>query len=114
MKVLYGKNLEKDFVKIQQKSGKRIAEITLGDQILIHKYFFRTSYIAYRDIRRMYMRVAGGEFGEFPIDEYSIMVEDKKGNEHSLHVDRPEYIREILKWIETYQREIQIGKEKDK
>lgn len=114
MKVLYGKNLEKDFVKIQQKSGKRIAEITLGDQILIHKYFFRTSYIAYQDIRRMYMRVAGGEFGEFPIDEYSIMIEDKKGNEHALHVDRPEYIREILKWIETYQREIQIGKEKDK
>ena len=72
MKVLYGKNLEKDFVKIQQKSGKRIAEITLGDRILIHKYFFQTSYIAYQDIRRMYMRVAGGEFGEFPIDEYSI------------------------------------------
>ena len=46
------------------------------------------------------MRVAGGEFGEFPIDEYSIMIEDKEGNEHALHVDRPEYIREILKWIE--------------
>lgn len=114
MKVLYGKNLEKDYVKTQQKSGKRIAEITLGDQILIHKYFFRTSYIVYQDIRRMYMRVAGGEFGEFPIDEYSIMIEDREGNEHALHVDRPEYIREILKWIETHQREIQIGKEKGK
>ena len=114
MKVLYGKKLDQDFVKVQCKSGKKIAEIILGDRILIHKYFFRTSYIAYVDIQRMYMRVAGGEFGEFPIDEYSLMIEDREGNEHALHVDRPEYIREILKWINAYQKEIQIGKEKGK
>lgn len=101
-------------VKTQCKNGKRIAEIILGDQILVHKYFFCTSYIAYQDIHRMYMRVAGGEFGEFPIDEYSLIVVDKEEKEHALHVDRPEYIREILKWIGNCQKEIQIGKEKRK
>ncbi len=114
MKVLYGKKQERNVITEQIKGGRRIAEVTLGDQYLVHRYFFRTSYIAYVDIVRAYMRVAGGEFGEFPIDEYSLILEDREGKEHALHVDRPEYIREILNWLQTSQKHIQIGKKGDK
>ena len=114
MKVLYGETQDRNIIKEECRHGKRIAEVILGANFLIHRYFFKTSYIAYHNSIRIYMRVAGGEFGEFPIDEYSLIVVDKKGKEHALHVDRPEYIRKILKWIENNQKEIQIGKEQEK
>lgn len=114
MKILYGSELDRKKIKEEQKQGKKISEIILGKEILIHKYFFHTVYIEYSNIERMYMRVAGGEFGEFPIDEYSIIVEDKEGKEHSLHMDRPEYVQAVLKWVEEHQRHIKTGKRGDK
>lgn len=112
MKALYGEKRERQFVTMQMKSGKKVAEIFLGDALLVHRYFFQTSYIAYQDIERIYMQVAGGEFGEFPIDEYSLMIEDRDGKEHKLHVDRPEYIQEIIRWMAQNHPEIKTGKKK--
>ena len=112
MKALYGEALERRVIKEQCKKGKRIGEVILGEEWLIHRYFFLTSYIAYSDIRRAYMRVAGGEFGEFPVDEYSLVLEDLDGNEHVLHLDRPEYGKKCLEWLEKVQSSIKIGKMK--
>ena len=112
MKALYGEALERRVIKEQCKKRKRIGEVILGEEWLIHRYFFQTSYIAYSDIRRAYMRVAGGEFGEFPVDEYSLVLEDLDGNEHELHLDRPEYGKKCLEWLEKVQSSIKIGKMK--
>lgn len=112
MKALYGEKRERNVIKQEIRNGKRLSEITLGATFLIHRYFFRTSYIAYTDIERIYMRVAGGEFGEFPVDEYSMIVEDRAGTEHVLHVDRPEYGKQCLEWVKKTQSHIKIGKEK--
>lgn len=110
MNALYGKAQDRSVIKEQCKNGKRMAEVILGEKWLIHKYFFHTSYIAYSDIRRAYMRVAGGEFGEFPVDEYSLVLVDPDGREHVLHIDRPEYGQKCLTWLEDIQSNIEIGK----
>ena len=55
---------------------------------------------------------AGGEFGEFPVDEFSLVLEDLDGNEHVLHLDRPEYGKKCLEWLEKVQSSIKIGKMK--
>lgn len=41
MKALYGEALERKVIKEQCKKGKRIGEVILGEEWLIHRYFFR-------------------------------------------------------------------------
>lgn len=113
MKVLFGESLPKETVKEEKKNGIRFAEVTLGKSVLIHTYFFRMVYISYADIRRIYMRVAGGEFGEFPIDEYSLVIEDISGKEHILHMDRGEFVEGIKEWLKIHQPHIVIGKKQE-
>ncbi len=112
MKPLYGEAVPSDKIKQEKKQGIRYSEVTLGKEYLIHTYFFKTRYIAYKDITRIYMRVAGGEFGEFPMDEYSLVLLDAKDQEHVLHVERGEYIEGVQNVIRENYPHIQIGKPK--
>lgn len=112
MKPLYGEAVPSDIIKKEKKQGVRYSEVTLGEQYLIHSYFFKTRYIAYRDIVRIFMRVAGGEFGEFPMDEYSLVVIDAGKQEHVLHVERGEYVQGVQKLIQERFPHIHIGKER--
>lgn len=111
MKPLFGNVQTKEFVKQEKKKGIRYAEVTLGSTLLIHSYFFRTQYIAYEDIQRIFMRVAGGEFGEFPMDEYSLVIIDREGQEHVLHVERGEYIKCVQDFVSEHYTHIRIGKQ---
>lgn len=110
MKPLYGAKQDRKIIKEECKNGRKIAEVIMGERFLVHRYFFQTSYIAYEDIIRAYMRVAGGEFGEFPVDEYSLILEDPTGKEHILHIDRPEYGKKCLSWLKQTGKNIKIGK----
>ncbi len=110
MKALFGNVQTKETVKLQKKQGIRYAEVVLGESLLIHTYFFQTKYIAYADIKQAYMRVAGGEFGEFPMDEYSLVLIDKGDQEHVLHVERGEYIKAVLDEMKENHPDILIGK----
>lgn len=110
MKALFGETQTKETVKLQKKQGIRYSEVVLGESLLIHTYFFQMKYIAYQDISQVYMRVAGGEFGEFPMDEYSLVIKDKGDQEHVLHVERGEYIKAVLDYLKEKQPQILIGK----
>lgn len=112
MKPLFGEVQTRERVKQEKKNGIKYAEVTLGEELLIHSYFFKTQYIAYRDITRLYMRVAGGEFGEFPMDEYSLVILDKENHEHVLHVERGEYIQGVQEYVQKHHPQILLGKPK--
>lgn len=112
MRCLYGTPLDKVKVKKQIRSGSRKGEVTLGEELLIHRYFFATKYIRYQDIRRAFVRIESGEYGEFPLDEHSLVLVDAGGAEHVLHVGHPGYAQRAVEWMSARFGHIAAGKER--
>ena len=110
MKCLYGDALEKALVKQEFSAAERIGELRLGKTLLLHRYFFRTVYIRYQDICRVYQRIESGESGDFTVAEHSLVVVDSTGKEHVLHVDYEQYARECIEKLTQQHRNIVSGK----
>lgn len=88
MKTLTGTELPKEQLKTEWKGAERHSELSLGETVLFHRYFFKTVYIRYTDIVRAYVRIESGESGEYPTFEHSLVLIDREGTEHVLHVER--------------------------
>ena len=110
MKCLYGEALEKREVKRQMAAAEKIGELRLGEELLIHRYFFSTKYIRRKDITRVFVRVESGEYGEFPLHEHSLVVIDAGGREHVLHIDHPNFGKETMEKLTAADSRIQTGK----
>ena len=112
MRCLCGEKINSAKVKEQWKTGERIGEFSLGDELLVHRYFFSTKYIRYDEIERLYIRVESGESGDFAIEECSLVLVDISGRETALHADRHEYAEEVMECMKVRNPNVKTGKQK--
>ena len=111
MKCMFGEAAEKELVKKELAGADRIGELRLGKELLLHRYFFRTRYIRYTDISRVFQRMESGESGDFSVSEHSLVVVDRAGTEHVLHVDYKQYAAEGISRLTERYPHISVGKE---
>jgi len=104
--------VDKNVIKIELQNTDKVGEFWIGNKYLIHHYFFVTKYIEYADIRKMFLRIESGEYGEFPVHENSIVIVDSDGKEHALHVEYRGDADQILKYVKEHFKTIEVGMKK--
>lgn len=110
MKCLYGECPSVEEVRKVQKHGVNMGEIRLGEELLVHRYFFRTKCIRYADIVNAYLMTEISEGGDFAHEEMSLCIGDLSGKIWRLHADYKAYVTETLDWLREHQPHIRIGK----
>lgn len=101
--------MEKDALTAEFKSAKRLGEVRMGETHLFYRYFIRVRYTSYEEIVKAYLREESGESGEFLLKEYYLMLETKNGVMHKLRMEREEYAREALNYLENRYSNILVG-----
>lgn len=110
MKCLYGDCPQGDEIKKERKQGINMGEIILGENFLVHRYFFRTKCIRYSDIVNAWLQTEISESGDFGHEEISLCIADPAGKVWKLHADYRAYVTETLDWFREHHPRIRIGK----
>lgn len=94
---------------MEYQRAKRIVEARLGEHFLFYRYFLRIHAIAYKEIKKAYLRIESGEVGEFPLTERYLMIVDRQERAHKLRMEHPEDANKVLAYLEEHFPGIEIG-----
>ena len=106
---LAGAEAQKETLASEFKTAKRMGEVRVGEAHLFYRYFIRIRYVSYEEITNAYLREESGESGEFLLKEYYLMLKMRDGALHKLRMERVEYARETLHFLEKKHSYISVG-----
>ena len=84
----------------------------MGEIHLFYRYFIKTRYISYGELRQAYLREESGESGEFLLKEFYLMLKAADGGLHKLRMEREVNVRAVLAGLEETHKEVKIGFER--
>ena len=70
---------EQEILKQEYKSAEYLGEVRMGEIHLFYRYFIKTRYISYGELRQAYLREESGESGEFLLKEFYLMLKAADG-----------------------------------
>lgn len=103
---------DKTILKAEFASAARAGEGRLGENYLFYRYFINVKYAAYHKIQKAYLRVESGEFGEFLLKEFYLILQFTDGTQGKLRFEREERVKEVLAYLEEHFPNIEIGYKK--
>ncbi|MDE6387101.1 MAG: hypothetical protein K2L82_04735 [Lachnospiraceae bacterium] len=106
---LAGAEAQKETLASEYKTAERMGEVRVGEVHLFYRYFIRIKYVSYEEITKAYLREESGESGEFLLKEHYLMLKMRDGVLHKLRMERQEYAKETLSYLEQKYHHISIG-----
>ena len=103
---------EQEILKQEYKSAEYLGEVRMGEIHLFYRYFIKTRYISYGELRQAYLREESGESGEFLLKEFYLMLKAADGGLHKLRMEREVNARAVVAGLEETHKEIKIGFER--
>lgn len=103
---------EQEVLKQEYKSAECLGEVRMGEIHLFYRYFIKTRYISYGELRQAYLREESGESGEFLLKEFYLMLKAADGGLHKLRMEREVNVRAVLAGLEETHKEVKIGFER--
>ena len=103
---------EQEILKQEYKSAEYLGEVRMGEIHLFYRYFIKTRYISYGELRQAYLREESGESGEFLLKEFYLMLKAADGGLHKLRMEREVNVRAVLAGLEETHKEVKIGFER--
>lgn len=109
-KSLDGEISDKKKIKEEWASAKGVDSFRFGETLLIQKSFLLTRYVRYSEIQRAFLRIESGEYGDIQLDNASLVLIMKNGEERIIPTERRQVVDAVLSYFKEMHPHIEIGK----